>query len=157
MGPYRHYSIESQTSQLGPSILSNLSPRPLVGIKSRGACRTCCCRPKEARRRRRRGAAAAPGSRAPTGFLGTARGGSWLPGHGDRWRPEKGRRRRRNGGEAPGGWCTLVGGRSLLRGGPTWPGHARRWPGRRQQVAAALRGIAWPTGECGRGGVVRGR
>ena len=75
IGPYRHYSFESQTSQLDPSTLSNLSPRPLVGINSRGACQTCRCRPKEARRRRWSGGGASVGPRAPRGQLGSARGG----------------------------------------------------------------------------------
>ena len=93
MGPYRHYLFESQTSQLDPSILSNLSPRPLVGIKSRGACRTCCCRSKEARWRRGMGRRGPRHLYAPEGGFGSARACPWPPGHAHR-RPRRPRHRR---------------------------------------------------------------
>ena len=81
IGPYRHYSYESQTMQLGPSLSSNLCATSLMQIRARETIGEAGLRPEEGRRRRRRAARAPAASCALAELLGWVRGGPSWPGH----------------------------------------------------------------------------
>ena len=80
IGPYRHYSYESLTSQLEPSLFSNFKTRSLLAIFEGAAQEPAVCRPEDARRWRGKWRGGTKGPCAPARLPSSARGGLWPTG-----------------------------------------------------------------------------
>ena len=79
MGPYRHYSTESLTSQLEPSLSSNCCTQSLTRIRAGEAVGVAGLQQEEGQQRWRRAARAPAASCALTELLGLVRGGLGRP------------------------------------------------------------------------------